>query len=291
MWLRNFSIPYKLIGAFKFLDREEVKDVLSMLKFAVNNVDSISFSRFANKPSRGLGASAVSILAPRLILGNIKAVITRVEADSAFSPKQRDALVSVLSAFEGLYPNSNPGEAAELLVQRLGYKKHLEASTKEKHKSEEKIDNVDELIKYAYSFFEQGKGSLRDFCASLSLSDDDRDEETDQSVNLMSMHASKGLEFDTVFVVGCEEGSIPHERSIKENSLAKIEEERRLMYVAMTRAEKRLSMTMSLFDGKSRNKVGRVFIKRYSRFLQEAGLMDAEIFSEKVAEIRACLND
>lgn len=291
MWLRNFSIPYKLTGAFKFLDREEVKDVLSMLKFAVNNVDSISFSRFANKPKRGLGASAVSTLAPRLIPGNIKAIISRVEADSAFPPKQRDALVSVLSAFEGLYPSSNPGEAAELLVQRLGYKRYLETSTKEKHKSEEKIDNVDELIKYAHSFFEQGKGSLRDFCASLSLSDDDRDEKTDQSVNLMSMHASKGLEFDTVFVVGCEEGSIPHERSIKENSLAKIEEERRLMYVAMTRAEKRLSMTMSLFDGKSRDKVGRVSIKRYSRFLQEAGLMDAEAFSEKVAEIRACLDE
>jgi len=291
MWLRNFSIPYKLTGAFNFLDREEVKDVLSMLKFAVNNVDSISFSRFANKPKRGLGSSAVLTLAPRLIPGNIKAVISRVEADSAFPAKQRDALVSVLSAFDGLRPDSHPGEAAELLVQRLGYKTYLEMSTKEKHKSEEKTDNVDELIRYAHSFFEQGKGSLRDFCASLSLSNDDREENTDQSVNLMSMHASKGLEFDTVFVVGCEEGSIPHERSIKENSLAKIEEERRLMYVAMTRAEKRLSMTMSLLDGKRRDKVGTTSIKRYSRFLQEAGLMDAEGFYEKVAEIRACLNE
>lgn len=284
MALRQFSIPYKLTGAFKFLDREEVKDIVSMIKFAVNPCDSISLCRFANKPKRGLGAAAISTVAPRLSK-KISDTIARLSNDPALSSKNRDSICSVLKNFIPFNADSHPGQAVEGLVLSLEYRKHLRMIVKEEAVLNEKLDNVEELIKYAHAFAEQKHGNLHDFCMSLSLADDEKGEK-DDSVQLMSIHASKGLEFNTVFVVCCEEGSIPHDRSIKDLDPSKINEERRLMYVAMTRAEERLCLTMSLLDGRSRSSENKSMAKMYSRFLEEAGLINKQEFAMHIKDIQ-----
>lgn len=286
MSLRHYNIPYKITGAFKFLDREEIKDILSMLKFAVNPSDSISFGRFSNKPKRGLGASAVATLAPRLSSKSIDDTLSRVSNDPAFPRKQRDALCDVLRAFHGINGNSDPGLVVSHLVAKLQYRTWIELSVKEKDKVNDKMDNIEELIRYAQSFSEQKQGNLQDFCTSLCLADDGSDEKEENSINLMSIHASKGLEFHTVFLVCCEDGSIPHERSIKDIDISKIEEERRLMYVAMTRAEERLVISMSLFDGRSRDQNNKLNVKKYSRFLDEAGIFDKQEFFSQIKSLQ-----
>jgi len=286
MSLRQFEIPYKLTGAFKFLDREEVKDVMSMLRFGVNPTDSISLSRFINRPRRDLGPSVVSILAPRLSPGGHLETAARVASDPAFSAKHKNNLRLVFDAFSGISANSDPGTAVEVLISKLQYRRHLELTVKNQDVLADKNDNLDELIRYAQSFSEQKQGNLRDFCTSLSLADDGSDEKKANAVNLMSIHASKGLEFHTVFIVCCEDGSIPHERSIKDLNPSKIDEERRLMYVAMTRAEEKLCISMSLLDGRSRDANNQIKAKRYSRFLEEAGLMDRRSFESKVCSLR-----
>ena len=286
MSLRQFEIPYKLTGAFKFLDREEIKDAMSMIRFAVNPSDSISLGRFVNRPRRDLGPSVVSILAPRLSPNGAMETAARVMGDPAFSSKQKGNIKSVMEAFSGINANSDPGTAVEVLISKLQYRRHLELTVKNQDVLADKKDNIEELIRYAQSFSEQKHGNLRDFCTSLSLADDGSDGKQTNSVNLMSIHASKGLEFHTVFIVCCEDGSIPHERSIKDLNPSKIDEERRLMYVAMTRAEEKLCISMSLLDGRSRGANNQVNAKRYSRFLEEAGLMDRRSFESKVMSLR-----
>jgi superfamily I DNA/RNA helicase len=286
MSLRQFEIPYKLTGAFKFLDREEIKDAMSMIRFAVNPTDSISLGRFVNRPRRDLGPSVVSILAPRLCPGGHAETAARIASDPAFSVKHKNNLKSVFEAFSGIGASSDPGTAVEVLISKLQYRKHLDLTVKNQDVLADKNDNLNELIRYAQSFSEQKQGNLRDFCTSLSLADDGSDDKKGNALNLMSIHASKGLEFHTVFIVCCEDGSIPHERSIKDLNPSKIDEERRLMYVAMTRAEEKLCISMSLLDGRSRDANNQVKAKRYSRFLEEAGLMDRQSFESKVCSLR-----
>jgi DNA helicase-2/ATP-dependent DNA helicase PcrA len=286
MSLRQFEIPYKLTGAFKFLDREEIKDAMSMLRFAVNPRDSISLGRFVNRPRRDLGPSVVSILAPRLCPGGHAETAARIASDPAFSVKHKNNLKSVFEAFSDISASSDPGTAVEVLISKLQYRRHLDLTVKNQDVLADKNDNLNELIRYAQSFSEQKQGNLRDFCTSLSLADDGSDDKKSNALNLMSIHASKGLEFHTVFIVCCEDGSIPHERSIKDLNPSKIDEERRLMYVAMTRAEEKLCISMSLLDGRSRDANNQVKAKRYSRFLEEAGLMDRQSFESKVCSLR-----
>jgi DNA helicase-2/ATP-dependent DNA helicase PcrA len=287
MFLRHYKIPYKITGAFNFMDREEVKDIVSMLKFAVNPQDSISLARFANKPRKEFGPSVISILAPRLSPNGLQESLSRVMSDPAFSNKQKSSIHKVLSAFSGVDASSEAEWAVKKLITDLNYENYLKASVKDKNRYEDKVDNINELIRFAATFSEDKRGNLRDFCTCLSLSEteDESSENSNNVLNLMSIHSAKGLEFNTVFIVCCEDGSIPHSRSIKDGNPSKIDEERRLMYVAMTRAEENLFMSMSILDGRYGSSYQN--IKTYSRFLVEAGLMDHDSFVREVKMLEA----
>ena len=259
------GIPYRLIGATKFYDRMEIRDAIAYLRLLVYPFDDISFLRIIGKPRRGFGASAIDKLrsaGPNLMAG------LRV---AQLSGKQRESADAFLDVFNFNWMEMSPKEAAQTLLEHSGYLQMWRDS--KDSDSAERLDNVRELITDVIAKYD----TLPEFLeqAALMTTDDDEDDKINadkNAVSIMTIHAAKGLEFDTVFMPAWEEGIFPNEKSIDEGG---IEEERRLAYVAITRARKRAvilnTMTRMVFGSRQYNSPSRFITEMDSRYLDFQG--------------------
>ncbi len=242
-------VPYRLVGT-RFYERKEVKDILAYLRLLVNPYDSVSLRRIINVPGRGLGSKTIEELerwAAGMGLTSYEALLAMLAGDpraekAPFTTRGRQALLSFISLMEELREASNRlplGELIELTIKRSGYLEFLQDNTEE---GEERLANIQELASVAEDYLEmEPQAALNSFLEETALfSDVDEYDEENNSVTLITLHAAKGLEFPVVFIVGLEEGICPHFRSFEDPE--RMEEERRLCYVGMTRAIHRLYM-------------------------------------------------
>ena len=250
--LRNEGIAYKLVGGMKFYEREEIKDLISYLRLMINPNDDYSFKRVVNKPRRGIGKATINKIEEAK---GDKSFIEFIKENSLdfISKKASKTLKDFVKTIEFL-SNSPLDELPELI------EKTIELSSS--YKDEDKARNIEEF----YGMLrEKSDLTLREFLNELSL-ESDQDKITNETINVMTIHASKGLEFDYLYVIGMEEGFFPL-------GDADIEEERRLAYVAITRAKKEL--TLSYVE--SRYVRGQRSRMNKSRFLTEAGLIKGRV--------------
>ncbi|MEK7544849.1 MAG: UvrD-helicase domain-containing protein [Patescibacteria group bacterium] len=241
IFLRN-GIPYKIIGGIKFYDRKEIKDLIAYLRVIQNPRDSVSMMRILNVPARNIGAKTIEAVQQFALSRGVS--FFEAMDDIASFGELADAKVLAIQKFVALIrrlQNFNTQETAAGMIkyvfEEAGYRAFLDDGSSE---GEERLENVREMISVAkkYDALEPGM-SLKIFLEEVSLiADAERTEEKKNSVTMMTIHSAKGLEFPVVFVVGMEEGIFPHGRNALERDL--LEEERRLMYVAVTRAKEKL---------------------------------------------------
>lgn len=261
------GISYKIIGGQKFFDRKEIKDVLSYLSVINNHNDILRLRRIINEPKRSIGNATVTTL--EQITSDLGIPVIEVMKDSeSLVPlaKKAKVLVPLAEMFEHLTEVSQTVSLEELLDELMevsGYRAFLKAQGEE---GEMRLENIEELKSTMVKYSEEAEEpSLSGFLEEISLfTDVDNLEEDGDYVVMMTIHASKGLEFPTVFVVGMEENIFPSQRSIMESE-AEVEEERRLAYVAITRAKKELY----LLHSNERMLYGITNRNRKSRFIKE----------------------
>jgi len=271
--LVRYELPYQVIGGTKFYERAEIKDAIAYLQLMVNPADEVSFSRVVNSPRRGIGDTSQGHI--RNHANTTGRTIWEVALEPEAIPGLAAAALRSIARFteliEELRAEFEGGPVADLLRALLERSGYLDALRAERTiEAEGRIENLEELVGVAAEFDAnrevEGPSELEpveEFLQAISLYTDQDDLKRDESkVTLMTLHNAKGLEYDAVFIIGCEEGVFPHSRSLEEGNE---EEERRLAYVGITRARKRLWMT----HARSR----RVFAGREtgfpSRFLSE----------------------
>ncbi len=265
------NIPYIIVGGVKFYDRMEVKDILAYAKVCVNPLDTQSLLRIINKPARGIGKKTLGSLlkAARERQMPLGYALGEPEILTTVSAKARSAVQQLPVLIKKAQSASNALDALKVIIESSGYLTAIDAGSATQEEKEDRAKNVEELLNSAGDFVKKNgqRGGLRDYVENVSLlSDIDKQTvQTDRTV-LMTIHSAKGLEFPFVILAGVEENLLPHERSL--NSVQQIEEERRLCYVAMTRAKKRLKITYA----KSRNRFGAPFVNEPSRFIAELPL-------------------
>jgi len=265
--LRRYGRKYNVVGGFSFYQRAEVKDTVAYLKLAASNTDSVSLLRIVNTPARGIGRTTVEQIERHAREHGLSLweSIGRIIDNQALSTRSQSSLVTFRSLIQELSLVASSSSLPDLLrfiLERTGYRRMLEQE--KTPESEGRLENLDELIHAATEAAERGE-SIADFLdhAALVAEADAFDERA--PVTLMTLHNAKGLEFPVVFLAGMEQGLFPHSRSM--NSEEALEEERRLCYVGMTRARKRLILTWA----KYRRRFGGAEQERSaaSRFLSE----------------------
>ncbi len=236
---RAFRIPYRLMGSQGFFERMEILDINSYLSAAFFPNDDLSFERIVNTPKRGIGPSMIKKLAElRDQGGSLQGAARIMVRDRVLTKKVHDNMSEVLDIIDTIHDMA-PAMAMETVIDRTGYYDYLEKKTKTDSEFISKKENIEQLIHTARS-----KDTMLEYLeeAALIREDTEEDDQDDSGVGLLTIHSAKGLEFDVVFIAGCEEGLFPHWRSIDEGEAA-LYEERRLMYVAMTRAERFLYLS------------------------------------------------
>lgn len=270
MELRRFRIPYRIVGGQGFYDRREVKDVLAYLHTCWNPKDDIHLLRIINNPPRGIGETCLGMLqencreAHRPIWEEIK------NPSTPLSRKQAEALKAFAELIERYHQRLHGGKMWSVvlddLLKEVGYEKELERSCKEAQEAHSRVENVRSLVSDLGLYESRPKASLGGFLDSVSLDrereEEDKAEAKGSGVTLMTLHGAKGLEFLHVYLIGLEEGYLPHDRSKAEGN---VDEERRLLYVGMTRAMKTLTMTHCL----NRTKYNREESRTLSSFVDE----------------------
>lgn len=266
------GIPYTIIGGFKFYDRMEIKDILAYLRVIVNPEDNLSMMRIINVPRRGIGKATVAKLAGFAaekglsIAGAMKRAGEIPSIGKAAAGKVGKFAV-LLRQLREMEKSTSITALVREVLSKTGYLQELEAE--DSVESRTRMENIKEFLSVTGEFDKNAgtgafEGGLEEFLASISLiTDVDNLEEEADQVRLMTLHSAKGLEFPVVFLVGMEEGIFPHLRSLSENR--ELEEERRLCYVGMTRAEERLFLIHCI----SRTLYGATQYNRPSRFLDE----------------------
>ena len=258
--------PYKLIGGIKFYARKEIKDIISYLKLIQNINDNIALKRIINEPKRGIGNTALDKLDALSSESGMSIFEFIQDSNNLISFRSAGNIMEFRDMINDLIKEKDKIKVSELIKKTLkdsGYEDMLNSEgTKE---TEIRFDNLMEFIGVAIEFEnENAENSLGDFLDSIALvSDVDNLDESTDAVTLMTMHSAKGLEFDNVFLVGMEEGLFPSKRSIEED--VQTEEERRLCYVAITRAKKHLFIT----NTKKRTLYGSTTYSTPSRFIDE----------------------
>ena len=265
---KRAGIPYRIFGGTGFYERAEIKDMLAYLCVIYNPSDDVRLVRIINNPPRGIGNTTVGRLAA-LAAERDKPVLEIIREsqkhDSIKSSAARlHKFADMIDELRVLSEKEPLDELYEALLDRSGYIRMLEEKNNDENIA--RIENVRELKTNIVSFINESDGSLFDFLSETALfTDMDRDDNAQDRVVMMTMHSAKGLEFDTVFIVGAEEGIFPGIRAIGEPE--EIEEERRLCYVAMTRAMRRLYFTAT----QRRMLFGKTSSSMPSRFIREIG--------------------
>ena len=263
--LKRNGIPYRIFGGTRFYDRAEVKDMLAYLCVVANPGDTHRLRRIINNPPRGIGDTTVE-RASALAAAGGKSLYAVLEEAEQYPELQRSAknIVAFLAIIrEARERITGPlDELYDLLLQRSGYRAMLESDGRQENVT--RLENVEELKSNILNFMKErgGSGTLADFLDEMALySDTDELSDSDDKVSLMTMHSAKGLEFPTVFIAGAEDGLFPGLKSIGDEG--EMEEERRLCYVAITRARQKLYIT----NARQRMVFGRTQNNLLSRFI------------------------
>ena len=266
--LINKNIPYNIIGGLKFYDRKEIKDALAYLRLIVNPADTVSLLRIINTPKRGIGKTTVENLLTaaqelNVPLWEIINDQTSVNTLASRAAKRINQFAELISACQNKLSEWSAIEIANQILEISGYTDDLKSQGTDE--ADNRLDNLNELINAMYQFEQDNEdSSLEGFLSSASLASDlDNLQEDNQAVSLMTLHSAKGLEFPVVFLVGFEQGLLPHNRSLRDPM--ELEEERRLCYVGITRAKEQLFIS----HAKERYSWGNVDYASPSQFLQE----------------------
>ena len=265
--LRRYGRKYVVVGGFSFYQRAEVKDILSYLKVLVSPQDSVSLLRIINVPARGIGRTTVEQIEQFAIEHQLSLWTALVEmlGQHAFPARAESSLAAFHRLIEELSANleTRPvSDTLQAIFDRTGYRKMLEEEGTEESRA--RLANLDELLNAAADASERGE-TIRDFLDHAALVSDADSADERAPVSLLTMHNAKGLEFPVVFVAGLEEGLFPHSRSL--DSATAMEEERRLCYVGMTRAETKLHLSWARY--RRRYGGGQPEASIPSRFLKE----------------------
>lgn len=258
----RYGVPYRVVGGVRFYDRKEIKDIIAYLRVIYQPEDSVSFERIANVPARGLGPKSLSAFMQWTAQnGGLLKSLETVKDCLGLTPKALKALLEladIILKYRELMTETAVAGIIESLLKRLDYFAYLDDGTLQ---GESRVENVKELISVAKAYADVG---LDGFLEEVGLiSDIDTADFDSNAVTLMTLHAAKGLEFPVVFIVGLEESVLPHSRALYDQ--AEMEEERRLMYVGMTRARSELY----LFHASARMLYGGLQHNPPSRFLAE----------------------
>jgi len=242
---RQRRIPHVLVGGQRFYERKEIKDMLAYLRLSLNPADDVSFRRVVNTPARGLGQAALAKIEEQAEARSVPLLEAARSTDvlSGLQRKQADALASFFRCLDTAAEIANQGFVTPVLKHLLSESGYLDALKEERtEESMSRLENLQELVTVTTAYdCGEGEHSLAEFLESVALvADVDSLTEDGQAVTLMTLHSAKGLEFPVVFMVGMEEGVFPHSRSLLKDR--DIEEERRLCYVGMTRAQEELHM-------------------------------------------------
>ena len=273
--MRRQSIPYRIFGGMSFYQRKEIKDIIAYYRLIVNHDDEEAFRRIINYPARGIGATTLNKIIAcsaqnQMSLWN---TIGQPEVSglnvSSGTQRKLDEFCHLIQEFTDALFQKNAYDLGRLVITRSGISEDIMKG--DQQEAQARQENVDQFVGSLSDFVETQKESgetanvfLTDFLQEVSLLTDlDRDDNSQSRVSLMTMHAAKGLEFPTVFVVGLEENIIPS--ALSADSSKGVEEERRLLYVAITRAEKRCFIT----SAKSRWRYGKMEFSIPSRFIRD----------------------
>jgi DNA helicase-2/ATP-dependent DNA helicase PcrA len=279
----RLQIPYQLVGGVSFFERREIKDLLAFARLIINPRDDVAFERVINVPTRGIGAGSVDKIRLAADKRNepMLTTIKREEVRDAIRGPGKKGLLKFLSIYNNIRKNT---ECAELalrdVVERTGYRRYVDKL--EASEDVDRLANIDELLAFAAEYDNREEGGIAGFLQEISLLTDTQRWDTNaEKVSLMTVHSAKGLEFDCVAVIGNEEGLFPHSRSFEE--VDGLEEERRLFYVAITRARLELMLTYA----NVRYRTGAPGPTAPSRFLQEIpnDVLPASKISEELCDV------
>ncbi|MGD7008840.1 DNA helicase PcrA [Metabacillus sp. 84] len=269
--LLKSNIQYQIVGGIKFYDRKEIKDLLAYLRMIANPDDDISFARIVNVPKRGIGATSLDRVAAYAANNDLSMYQASHEADFIGLPaKAANALAEfrdLIRNLSGMQDYLSVTELTEEILERSGYREMLK--TEKSIEAQSRLENIDEFLSVTQNFEKNNEDkSLVSFLTDLALIADidslsEEEQEQQDAVVLMTLHSAKGLEFPVVFLMGMEEGVFPHSRSLMEEG--EMEEERRLAYVGITRAEEELYLT----NAQMRTLFGRTNMNPESRFIAE----------------------
>ena len=267
------NIPYRVVGSFYFYSRKEIKDLIAYLRLIHNPSDNVSLTRIINTPKRGIGLKTIENLTQEADYSN-QSIYEVIKSGKELAFKE------IIEKLRQIKEDLTLTELIDKVLDASGMRMELESE--KTLESEVRLENLEEFKSITKSFEErEGLVSLEDFLLEISLISDVEDYKDDpERVNLMTVHSVKGLEFDHVFVVGMEEGIFPHMNSLMENS--DVEEERRLCYVAITRAK----LELHLINAKRRTLFGKDQINPVSRFIGEidTNLLESNLDESKIKQ-------
>lgn len=281
--LMRYAIPYTMVGSTKFYDRKEIKDVLAYLRLLYNPEDSLSLTRIINVPKRNIGATTMEHVAAYAEAQGISLFEALSSTDEIPVTKRAKASLENFAAMIFDLLNDIEGKDVlsliETVIKQTGYGDMLDKEAEHDPQGESRKENVGEFLSVAKDYMDSNpEGNLQDFLENVALvSDVDDFESSDSKVTLMTLHAAKGLEFPVVFLTGLDEGLFPHSRTLMDP--AQVEEERRLAYVGITRAERQLYVTNAV----TRTMYGRISAYMPSRFLAEIPPQFMEDYHRKSA--------
>ncbi len=293
--LMSNSLPYKIVGGLRFYERKEIKNIIAYLKLIYNPNDNQSLRRIINVPKRGIGDTTVKKLAELADKEGLSIfeILNNIDSQEDFSARHKALLTGFRDTISNLISSQNSMELSEFVSHTLEYSGYLaELKAEDTVENQSRLENLQEFVNVVREFeldeieFEdeaEDLGALGNFLTQVALvSDIDEVKDTEKSVTLMTLHAAKGLEYPVIFLSGLEEGMFPNARSIGqyENS-SELEEERRLMYVGITRAKEQLFLTWA----QRRRVWGDIKFFPPSRFIEEipANLIKADEDSVKTA--------
>lgn len=264
--LMKAGVPYKIIGGFKFYEREEIKDAVAYLRLALNTNDDLAFMRIVNKPKRGIGKQAMEALE----LAATEKHVSLFDAIgwAALRPAVRktlDTFSLLIKRAHELTQTEKPADTAKMILEESGYIQMWQLD--KSPEAEGRLENINEL----YTVLDDFEG-IDSFIEYASLVTDTDENATGEQLVIMTLHASKGLEFQNVFLPGWEEGLFPHQKALDESGDIGLEEERRLAYVGITRAKKRVVISFA----SNRRMYGQWINALPSRFIEELPESDIE---------------
>lgn len=296
--LMSNSLPYKIVGGLRFYERKEIKDIVAYLKLIYNTNDNQSLRRIINVPKRGIGDTTVKKLAELADSKDLSIfeILENIENSEDFSARHKGLLAGFRDTIKNLIEKQHTMELSEFVSHTLTYSGYIaELKAEDTVENQSRLENLQEFINVVREFeldeipFEEEAedlGALGNFLTQVALvSDIDEVKDNEKSVTLMTLHAAKGLEFPVVFLSGLEEGMFPNSRTIGQNeNLSELEEERRLMYVGITRAKDLLHLTWA----QRRRVWGDIKYFPPSRFIEE---IPAELMQEDKAHVKTAYNN